>query len=264
MSVLAISEDEFNDLSFTYSVESINSEFQQHEMQTGYNRDGEDEFETRFESWVGGSCTAKSGELTVEFGWVAKGGDETYQAAHDFEITIEGDHCSNREFTLIGFKLVDEDGDELDDWVINELLREKFNGCEWEDLVEAELPKAEITCIDIDEDSDMKTYEIHIDDEPNIRFTGEHIASASSSDNQAMGSSFSGDTGRWTELRLYKTKGGKYICQQIGRTKWLGEHDRFTGKVCETVDEVIKFFGHRWLAKELYKNAGISDAVEVD
>lgn len=38
----------------------------------------------------------------------------------------------------------------------------------------------------------------------------------------------------------------------------------FSGKVCETLAEVKEFFGHRWLAKELYAEAGIDDAVEVE
>lgn len=110
----------------------------------------------------------------------------------------------------------------------------------------------------------METLTLAVDNAPNIRFTGELVGSAASSDNQAVGRSYSGQTGRWTELSLYKTKGGKFICHQVGRTCWQGEHDRFSGKVCETLAEVKEFFGHRWLAKELYAEASIDDAVEVD
>lgn len=39
-----------------------------------------------------------------------------------------------------------------------------------------------------DKDSDMETFVLDIDNEPNIRFSGELIASASSSDNSASGS----------------------------------------------------------------------------
>jgi hypothetical protein len=110
----------------------------------------------------------------------------------------------------------------------------------------------------------METFTLEIDNAPNIRFTGEMVASAVSSDNQAMGSSYSGQTGRWTDLALYKTKGGKFVCHQVGRTRWQGERDRFSGKVCETLEEVKEFFGHRWLAKELYSEAGIDGTVEVE
>ncbi|MCO4319994.1 hypothetical protein [Aliidiomarina quisquiliarum] len=109
----------------------------------------------------------------------------------------------------------------------------------------------------------MKTLTIEIDNEANIRFTGELIGCASSSPNQAMGSSYSGKVGRWTELELYKTEGGKFICRQIGRTQWQGERDRFSGKVCESLGEVKDFFGYRWLAKELYKNTGIDASTTV-
>ncbi len=40
--------------------------------------------------------------------------------------------------------------------------------------------------------------------------------------------------------------------------------DRYSGKVCETFEEVIEFFGHGWLAKELYTRASIDDVVEVE
>lgn len=110
----------------------------------------------------------------------------------------------------------------------------------------------------------MKTFTLEIDNAPSVRFTGEMVASAASSDNQAMGSSYSGQAGRWTEIALYKTKAGKFVCHQVGRTCWQGERDRFSGKICETLEEVKEFFGHRWLAKELYSKAGIDDTVEVE
>jgi hypothetical protein len=110
----------------------------------------------------------------------------------------------------------------------------------------------------------METFTLEIDNAPSVRFTGELVASAASSDNQAIGSGYSGQTGRWTELALYKTKGGKIICHQVGRTRWQGDRDRFSAKVCETLAEVKEFFGHRWLAKELYAEASIDDAVEVE
>lgn len=61
-------------------------------------------------------------------------------------------------------------------------------------------------------------------------------------------SGFSGKTGRWTELTLYKTKTGKFICEQIDHTQWQGDTDVHGGEVCENVDEVIEFFGNGLLA----------------
>ncbi|MGK2953301.1 MAG: hypothetical protein ACSLEZ_13070 [Thiobacillus sp.] len=109
----------------------------------------------------------------------------------------------------------------------------------------------------------MKEHTINRDNDRDLVFTGELVASASSSANNAS-SSYSGSVGRWTELRLYRTKGGKYVCQSIGRTQHQGEHNRHTAAVCETDEAVCEFFGSSWLAKELYENAGIDCAERVD
>jgi hypothetical protein len=104
----------------------------------------------------------------------------------------------------------------------------------------------------------MKEYFVTRDGERDIIFTGEVIATAKSSPNTAAGN-YSRSTGRWSELTLYRTQGGKYVCQEIGRTQWQGEHDRYRGAVCEDADCVCEFFGQGWLAKELY-----ADTAEID
>ena len=106
---------------------------------------------------------------------------------------------------------------------------------------------------------------IEIDNAPSIRFTGELVASVASSDKKSAGSRYSGLEGIWTELVLYKTKGGKFICHKINRTLWRQfDRDHFSGKVCENTEEVKEFFGRCWLAKELYAEAGIDDVVDVE
>jgi hypothetical protein len=94
-----------------------------------------------------------------------------------------------------------------------------------------------------------ETITLTIDNAPDIRFTGEHVAG---------GMTWS-ESARWIVLELYQTASGKYVCHQICRPEREGEQDRFSGKVCDTEAEVIEFFGHRWLAKELYEDAGIED-----
>jgi hypothetical protein len=101
------------------------------------------------------------------------------------------------------------------------------------------------------------------DGDKDISFTGELIAEAETSPETAR-SAYSVTTGRWVELRLYRTQGGKFICEQVGRTQWQGEHDRYSGAVCEDHAGVIEFFGNGWLAKELYEEAEISAAEEVE
>lgn len=110
----------------------------------------------------------------------------------------------------------------------------------------------------------MEVFQLKIDNAPNIRFSGELMATAANSDNKAMGIEYSGQTGRWTELALYKTKGNKFICYRVERTRWMGQRDGYFGKVCETVEDVKEFFGHGWLAKELYYEAEIEYVDEVD
>ena len=163
-------------------------------------------------------------------------------------------------------QVVDEDGDLLTKQDLNSLV------CDWsqQNGTFDAIDFSEITCeieqiddVDVDEDSDMETFTLEIDNAPSIRFTGERIARSCSSDNNAAGS-YSGQTGRWTELELYKTVGGKYVCHQVGCTRWQGERDRFSGEVCETTEEVKNFFGYRWLAKDLYFQAGIDAAVDVE
>lgn len=162
-------------------------------------------------------------------------------------------------WSVKGVVVEDEDGDELNAHELADYL-----GSDFSDIDYSVLEIEKVTDIDVDEDSDVETFTIEIDNEPNIRFTGELLAGVASSDDRAYGSSYSGQTGRWTELALYQTKGGKYVCHQVGRTRWQGERDRFSGQVCETLEEVKAFFAHRWLAKELYASAGIDDAVAVE
>lgn len=166
-----------------------------------------------------------------------------------------------------GLELVDEDGDTLRDWERNEILRkvleahpQDITNIDFEALIPA------VTTIDIDfdeEDATMETFTLKNDGAPDVRFTGVELASTSSSANNAS-SYYSGSVGRWTVLELYKTKGGKFIAHSIGRTQWQGEHDRYKVAVCETEAEVIAFFGHGWLAKSLYEEAGIVDVTNVE
>jgi hypothetical protein len=163
-------------------------------------------------------------------------------------------------WTAEGVIVIDEDGDELNAHELAEYLNPDFQSIDYTQLIDDMNAN---TDIDIDEDSDMGTIILEIDNAPSLRFTGAEIGCAASSENNAS-SVYSGTAGRWAELTLYKTQGGKLICHQIGRTIVGSERNRFSGAVCETVDEVKGFFGHRWLAKELYESAGIEDVTEVD
>ncbi|MCZ8158310.1 MAG: hypothetical protein O9256_00195 [Rhizobiaceae bacterium] len=100
------------------------------------------------------------------------------------------------------------------------------------------------------------------DGEPALTFTGVQIASARSFGDRGH-PDFSGSTGRWTVLKLYRTKGGKLVAERIERTQWQGEEDQHEGIVCETEPEIVEFFGHGRLAKQLYSEAEITTAINV-
>lgn len=166
-------------------------------------------------------------------------------------------------WTLKGVRVVDEDGDPVTD-------------LEWDDLPVrfSEIDYSSIKngineTIDIDNDteiegSDMEKYILKVDNVPNIGFTGELIASAASTEDKTLGRNYSGETGRWADLKLFKTTGGKYVCYKVDHTIWDCERDRRSAAICENHQEIIAFFGHRWLAKELYENAEIADTLEVE
>jgi hypothetical protein len=109
----------------------------------------------------------------------------------------------------------------------------------------------------------VKTYELQCDDAPAVRFVGDLIGSAANSWDRAA-SDFSGSTGRCMRLQLYKTPAGKFVCHRIRETLWQGEHDLYETEVCSTEAEVIAFFGHSRLAKELYEDAEIDAARTVE
>lgn len=98
------------------------------------------------------------------------------------------------------------------------------------------------------------TYCILRDDDRDLKFCGELLAATDSPQK----------SGRWTELRLYRTQAGTYVAEQVGRTSWDGEHDRNAAWVCADTDEVIAALGTGWLAKELYEKAGIECVEKIE
>lgn len=166
------------------------------------------------------------------------------------------------EILVEGLKLVDDDGVALEAWEAADAVKDALLD-QLQPDVEALIPAVTITDIDIDEDADMETFTLKNDNAPDVRFTGEMVAETSSSNNNAS-SYYSGTTGRWTTLKLYKTKAGTFIAQSIGYTQWQGEHTRYKVAVCESEADVIQFFGHGWLAKDLYAEAGISAVRDVE
>ena len=109
----------------------------------------------------------------------------------------------------------------------------------------------------------MEQFTIHRDDCPHISFTGELIAEAETSPETAR-SDYSGSTGRWQELKLYRTKGGKYICSRKDGSQWQGEHDRHEAAICDDHAGIVAFFGYDRLAMELYEAADIDASERIE
>lgn len=73
------------------------------------------------------------------------------------------------------------------------------------------------------------------DGKPPLRFKGTLVAKA---DNH----SYQGDRQtRWTELKLFKTAGGKYVINRVRRTCWSGESDRSAADALTTAAEVMEW-----------------------
>ncbi len=259
--ILRSAFEELQSSDFVFTVDEISRKFQKDQYPIGIDSEGKIKYVDRFDSWVDGEATAKHGELEIKFLWTAKGGYETYSDAFDF--TIEIDRISGGNFET-DFMFMDEEGEEIESWRLEAVLTEKLNGYGWESLVQGLLPTPEIEEIDINEDSDMKTFTVKIDNAPNLRFTGELVATTQSFDDRSAGRRYSGFVGCWTVLMLFKTKGGKFICHQVDRSCLVGHRDLYSGKVCETHEDVKEFFGQGWLAQDLYANANIDNAVEVE
>jgi hypothetical protein len=202
-------------------------------------------------------------ELTLNVEWCTSGntkGDfedlyrwyepEVNRQAPEFPVHFEQD-----------VKLLDEDGDEDSPHVLADLLADIADeiDTEWMEPAMRELPSCpEGENIDIDEGSDMETITIERDNEPALRFTGEKIAEVSSRHFEGPRSS------RWTELTLYRTAKGRLICEQVGKSLWVGESNRRKAAIADNADEVLAFFGFGWLAKDLYDAAGIDAAQDID
>ena len=112
-------------------------------------------------------------------------------------------------------------------------------------------------------ESETKQFTIKRDSERSLSFKGHLVASMKSSPESAH-PDWSHDTGRWTEMRLYRTAGGKLVAERVQRTCWQGESDSHEARVCTSDQAVVEFLGLGWIAKELYDEAEIDYSESVD
>jgi hypothetical protein len=84
-------------------------------------------------------------------------------------------------------------------------------------------------------DSTMEKYTINRTGLPPIVFTGEQIASA----DNAIG--HNGHANRWVEVKIYRSKSGKYVTSFCAFSQWDGESDHRTAASFATAAEVIEW-----------------------
>jgi len=89
-----------------------------------------------------------------------------------------------------------------------------------------------------------------------FRFEGEMVGEALGTPDR-VDPEYRDSKDRWSELRLYSTLDGRYVCEQVRSSHWKGGNERHRAAVCETEREVMEFFGKSRLAKELYLDANI-------
>lgn len=109
----------------------------------------------------------------------------------------------------------------------------------------------------------MKEYTLANDHGMDLRFTSERLAVVGTSSDLAS-SNYSGTTGRWTTLKLFKTTGGKFVGQIIQHTQHQGERDSFGALVCDDLYAAFAFLGRNPLAKNLYEEAGLECVSLID
>lgn len=109
----------------------------------------------------------------------------------------------------------------------------------------------------------MQQITLKVTSNPSIRFKGEKIGFACTTDQREAGRLYSQEVGRWEELSLYKTDSGKFICYLTMKTRWEDEQNNYLYKVCTTHQEVIDYFGQEEVANDLYQDAKIENIEDI-
>lgn len=201
----------------------------------------------------------------MTFSWTASGQTDG-SFADLYKFTVEIDAASISDNLEINFVIVNDDDEELDSDDRDIITFLQSTQSQWQAEALAQCLQEPVMTVEENAavtDDDMTDYVVQQDDGPSVAFNGKRIGEVSSSNNNAN-PSYSGSTGRWTILRLYRTRGGKFVCEKIGHSQWQGEKSRYSAAVCETEAEVTEFFKFGWLAKELYDDASIDTSINVD
>jgi len=98
----------------------------------------------------------------------------------------------------------------------------------------------------------MKTYIIDQTDAPAVEFTGERIAFVSSEEGTRARNS-----GRWTELAVYKTNTRKYVLVISGKSRRPGERDLNQIHVERDLKDLLPYLFDNLLSKSLIDQLGV-------
>ncbi|WP_223824196.1 hypothetical protein [Candidatus Enterovibrio escicola] len=93
-------------------------------------------------------------------------------------LCLQGTEGQDAVWSVESITVVDEDGNELNAHELADYLDSNFSSINYS-VLEIE----QIIDVDVDEESEMETFTLDIDNAPNIRFTGELVANVVSSDN---------------------------------------------------------------------------------
>ena len=99
----------------------------------------------------------------------------------------------------------------------------------------AEFIRKELVARGYKAEIELPIIQINRTGEPPLRFTGVEIGSG---DTRIEGGN---RANRWTEVTIYRTKGGKLIAHVGYRTCWQGEHDTDNAKSFETPAELVEW-----------------------
>ena len=100
----------------------------------------------------------------------------------------------------------------------------------------------------------MQEYVLEVTNARPVKFKGQSLAH----DRTEIG------TGRFTDLELYKTSGGNFVCQRVEITQWQGSHNEHFVKLVKSEQEVVEFFGLGDQAKIIYFRANIDISEEIE
>jgi len=101
----------------------------------------------------------------------------------------------------------------------------------------------------------MNTYRIIRDNGIDLEFSAEIIGFAEGSQKNIIG--YHIDSTTLTTLLLYKTAGGKYICEKITQNDTYPSKNKSRAIVSSGATQIYKFFGTGALATQLYKMAAL-------